>query len=96
MHNFDDYESLAEKYENETIEFARQNPHINEGMLVRIYDMYTGCDVIGYGIVARNSMRWSSFFCQYIADVMTINGLLPNVIAGRLEREVCGRVRGVV
>lgn len=85
----DDEAYLALKYENETVTFAREHPHICETMLVRVYDQEEGLHFIGYGIVCPATMRWSEFFFQYVCDVSMNGCVLHNVVAGRLEREVC-------
>lgn len=91
----DEYADFAQDYENDTITYAREHPHIGEGMLVSVYDEATGTEFIGCGIVVRDTMRWSEFFCQYLVNVSLRDSVLHNIVAGRLERFVGGSLTGV-
>ena len=78
--------ALADKYEHETIEYARENPQVSKGMLVAVYAAEDPDMRVGTGIV--EAMRWCNFFYQYICDVRMRDGNAIIVFAGLLKRQV--------
>lgn len=83
-------------YINQTIEYARLNPHINVGQLVHVFNRDDPQDsqYLATGIVKE--MRWDNFYIQYIAVVqlMMLNEIKDyELLAGCCERAVGAELR---
>lgn len=78
-------------FDNETLDQAKLDPHIREGMLVRVYSTDAPRQFIGIGRVLTGSMNWDdSFFYQYLVDIeLQDRKIYYGVPIGFLEREIC-------
>ena len=79
----DSLQNYSIRYINETIDYARQNPTIFKGMLVKVHSYDDPRELVDIGTV--ENVYWDCFYSLYCADVVTNAGIIRGVLSSVLS-----------